>query len=175
MREVCNDVFAINKINERKMMKLKIFWNKPITMTKVSEDGLSHDISFNKIPSSPGVYIFARYWGHKYEALYVGKSENMRSRIKGHLNNLSLMKHLKSAKVGKRVIITGRALIQPGQKLGKVLKILERALIRHFLAEGHDLANQHGASIRRHEIFSDGPIKKSFVPSSIYLEKRKGE
>lgn len=156
-------------------MILKISWIKPIMMRKATNEGLIYSVNLERIPDGAGVYIFARYWGGRYYALYVGQSKDLKGRVKGHLNNLKLMKYLERAKNGNRVVIIGNAMTQPGQKINKVLKTLERAFIRHFLAEGHDLVNRQGVRIRTHEILSDGPIKKSFVPSSIYLEKRKGE
>ena len=144
-------------------------------MINATNEGLIYSCNLNAIRDAAGVYIFARYWGRKYYALYVGQSKHLRGRVRGHFNNLKLMKYLEEARNGKRVIITGNAIIQPGQKPDKVLKTLERAFIRHFLAEGHDLVNRQGIRIRRHEIHSDGHIKRSFIPSSIYLEKRKGE
>lgn len=156
-------------------MKLKISWNKPMPMKKERNEIQIYSCNLDKIPETPGVYIFARYYGRKYKALYVGQSKNLRGRVKGHLNNLKLMKYLEKAKSGKRVIITGSAMTKKGPKLDKALKILERAFIRHFLAEDHALVNRQGVRIRSHEILSDGHIKKSFIPSSIYLEKGKGE
>jgi hypothetical protein len=158
------------------MMKLKISWNKSIPLQRATkEEGLIYSFNLEKIPEVPGIYIFARCWGRSYEALYVGKSTKLRGRVRGHLNNLRLMKYLENAKIGKRVLITGEAKISPGQKLKNVLKTLERTFIRHFLAEGHDLVNELGVRIRRHEIISEGHISKAFIPSLMYLEKGKGE
>jgi hypothetical protein len=36
-----------------------------------------------------------------------------------------------------------------------------RALIRYFLSEGHDLVNEQGTRIRRHELESTGCAKES--------------
>lgn len=156
-------------------MKLKIIWGKPVSLERASNKGLIYSINVEKIPDVAGINIFARHWGKSYEALYVGKSTNLRGRVHGHLNNLKLMKYLENAKTGKRVVIIGQTSTLPGQKLKNVLHTLERAFIRHFLAEGHDLVNQQGIRIRRHEIFSEGKIRKSFIPSLMYLEKGKGE
>ncbi len=56
--------------------------------------------------------------------------------------------------------------------MGKVLATLERALIRHFLSEGHDLLNEKGTRIERDEIKSTGKIPKSFVPSEMFVAKK---
>lgn len=156
-------------------MKLKISWSKSIPLKKAEKEGYIYSIDLKKIPEVPGIYIFARHYGHSFEALYVGKSIKLRGRVNGHLNNLKLMKHLENAKTGKRVLITGKPITRPGQKFEKVLKTLERTFIRHFLAEGHDIVNELGVRISRHEIISEGQINKTFIPSLMYLEKGKGE
>ena len=156
-------------------MQLEIFWNKPKPLTKGREYTQIYTCNLKKIPGTSGIYIFARYYDRKYYALYVGQSKNLKNRVKGHLNNLKLMKHLEKAKTGKRVIITGTVVTKGGQNLKKALNILERAFIRHFLSEGHDLVNHQGVKIPSHKIQSRGHIKKSFILSSIYLEKKKGE
>jgi hypothetical protein len=44
-------------------------------------------------------------------------------------------------------------------------------LIRYFLSEGHDLVNQQGTRLRRHEIFSKNPRK--IVPPSMFVDRQK--
>jgi hypothetical protein len=85
------------------------------------------------------------------------------------------MQHLKGAKAGKRLVLAGEVVTRPGQKLAKVLWLAERALIRHFLSEGHDLVNKQGARIRRHEVSSSGKQPKRFIPRLTYLERGKDE
>lgn len=156
-------------------MKLKISWNKPVSLTKEKDEMQIYSCNLDRIPDACGIYIFARYYNRKYYALYVGQSKNLRSRVKGHLNNLKLMKYLEKARSGKRIVITGNIMTKGGQNLEKALNVLERALIRHFLAEGHNLVNRQGVRIRSREIISVGPMKKSFIPYSIYFEKKRGE
>jgi hypothetical protein len=104
----------------------------------------------------------------------VGKSTNLRNRIKGHLNNLKLMKYLENAKMGQRVVFVGQ-LTYKKKRVDAALKTLERAFIRNFLVEGHDIANQQGVKIRRHEITSERKYGRSLIPATIYLEKGKVE
>lgn len=156
-------------------MKLEIEWDRSLILRSGRREGLIYTLDFEKITTAPGIYVFARRWGKSFEALYVGKSKNIRGRIKGHVNNLRLMRHLEEAKNGRRVLIVGSPIIKPGQKIDKVLTLLEKGLIRHFLSEGHDLVNQQGTRIRRHSIESAGPVPKSFVPSLMYLERSRGE
>ena len=156
-------------------MKLNVEWSKPIPLHSGAKENLIYTVDLDKVPRYAGIYVFARRWGKSYEALYIGKSKNIRGRIRNHTNNLRLMRHLEKAKTGRRVLIVGRARPKPGQRLDKILRTLEKGTIRHFLSEGHDLVNKQGIRIRRHEITSDGPVPKAFIPSSMFLEKAKGE
>jgi hypothetical protein len=125
----------------------------------------------DRVPVTSGVYVFARLWGNDVEALYVGKADNLRVRIRGQLNNVRLMQHLKSARTGSRVVIPGEFTGRPGQRGAVCLPLIERALIRHFLSEGHDLVNRQGTRLRQHTVVSSNrPFR--FVPNSIFLEKR---
>jgi hypothetical protein len=85
------------------------------------------------------------------------------------------MQHLNNAKSGKRIVLAGRFLAKPGQKLAKCLVLAERALIRYFLSEGHDLVNRAGTRLGRHRVESIGQHPKKFFPTVMYLEKAKGE
>lgn len=151
-------------------MKLKLDWNKPVPLRSCSNG--YYQLDLEAVPSSPGIYIFARRWGKSYEALYIGRSQKLRGRVKGHLNSVKLMSHLKNAKTGKRVLIYGTPVTKQGQQQDKVLGSLEKAFIRHFLLEGHDIVNSQGTRIRNHEIESVGSIPKAFIPSKLYLERR---
>lgn len=156
-------------------MRLNLEWEQPIPLRR-KRGSLIFTIDLDRIAQVPGVYIFARKWGPSYEALYVGKSTLLKSRIRSHLNNLNLVNHIHNARNGKRVVIIGYPHTLPGQRMSKVLTVLERVLIRHFLSEAHDLVNKQGARIRRHEIEASGRgVPKAFVPSLMYLEKARGE
>lgn len=156
-------------------MQLNIIWEKPVLLRSGRKQGLIFNVDLDQFDRLPGIYIFARKWGKSFEALYVGQSKNIRGRIRGHLNNLKLMRHIEDAKTGRRFVIVGYASPKPGQKIDKVLKLLERALIRHFMSEGHDLVNQQGVRIRRHSVESSGKVPKAFIPSTMFLEKRRGD
>ena len=151
-------------------MKLQVEWGKPIPL-RASRDGISYEVDLEKVANLPGVYIFGRRHGDTFEALYIGKSRNIRSRVKGHLNSLRLMRHLRDAKSGTRVLLVGRYITKPGQQIEKCLVLTERALIRYFLSEGHDLVNKQGTRLRRHQLESTGRHPKRLFPSLIYLER----
>ena len=120
-------------------MKLEIEWQRPIPLKRVRSGIGIYEIDLDKLPKEPGIYIFARKWSTSYEALYIGRSQRLRGRIRGHLNNLKLMQHIHEAKIGKRVVLYGKPIAKPGQKMDKILSILEKALIKHFLLQGHDI------------------------------------
>jgi len=85
------------------------------------------------------------------------------------------MQHLRNAKTGKRIVLAGRLITKRGQRLPKCLALAERALIRYFLSEGHDLVNKQGTRLRRHELESFGQHPKRFFPNAMYIEKAKDE
>jgi hypothetical protein len=152
-------------------MDLQLDWTKFIELKDAADQGLIYVLNIGNLPATAGVYVFGRSYANNFEALYIGKGNNVRHRVNGQLNNLKLMKHLKNAKNGKWVIIVGVLHTKPGQKIDKCLKLVERGLIRHFLSEGHDLVNKQGTLIKRHEIVSSGKQPKKIIPSLIYLER----
>lgn len=152
-------------------MDLHIEWTRPIPVTRARGELLDFRLDLDAVPPEPGVYIFGRRWGPRFEALYVARADNMRARMRTHLNNLRLMRHLLEAKTGRRVLLAGELRTRPGQRAPKCLALAERALIRHFIAEGHDLVNKQGTLIRRHAVVSDGRHPKRMFPRTIFLEK----
>jgi hypothetical protein len=155
-------------------MKLHVEWARPLKLKDGSKQNMIYTVDPAKLTTGSGIYVLGRRWGSSLEALYVGKANNIRSRVKGQLNNLRLMQHLRSAKKGKRIVLTGKIITKPGQRLEKSLLLIERALIRYFLSEGHDLVNKQGARLRRHQVTSSGKHPKRFIPNMMYLEKTKG-
>jgi len=156
-------------------MKLHLEWARPMPLTEASVLDLIYAVDLKKLPNSPGIYILGRRWGSDFEALYVGKANNIRSRVKRQLNNLRLMHHLKNAKSGKRVLLIGRFITKRGQKWRTCIGLSERALIRYFISEGHDLVNKQGTRLKRHEVLSSGNHPKRHIPRLMYLEKARGE
>jgi hypothetical protein len=156
-------------------MKLQVEWGRPIQLKDASKDNMIYALDLSKVSAGAGIYIFGRRWGGQFEALYVGKAGHIRGRVKGHLNNLRLMQHLRNARTGKRVVLAGKLMTRRGQRLPKCLVLAERALIRYFLSEGHDLVNKQGTRLRRHELQSSGRHPKRFFPRVMYLERAKGE
>ena len=57
----------------------------------------------------------------EFEALYVGRSDNIRARVLGHLNSLRLMSHIEGAKKGKKVVRVGVFKSRSRKKIKKYL------------------------------------------------------
>ena len=76
---------------------------------------------------------------------------------------------LEEGKKRQRIILAARFVSRPGQQETKCLALLERALIRYFLSEGHDLVNKQGARLRRHEITSKNPRRA--VPHLMFVDR----
>jgi len=152
-------------------MILGLEWTRAVPLKDASKDNLIYSLPLEKLPDAAGVYIFGRRYGQNFEALYIGKANRIRGRVKGQCNNLRLMQHLKNAKSGKRVLLAAKFNPRPGQKTPTCIALIERALIRYFLSEGHDLVNKQGVRLRRHEVVSTGKHPKRYFPGAIYLEK----
>lgn len=162
-------------ITGRIVMKIQIEWLRAIKLRDASKENLIYKLDLEKVPRAPGVYVFGRHWGGDFEALYVGKANRIRGRVRDQLNNLRVMQHLRNAKTGRRALFVGRLITRPGQRVEKTMALVERALIRYFLSEGHDLVNKQGARIRRHELSSNGRHPRGFIPRTMYVEKARGE
>jgi hypothetical protein len=154
-------------------MQVRINWSKRLAMKDGSRKNFIYDLDLEKISDNAGIYIFCRKFHKTTEALYVGKATRLHRRIKGQLNNLKLMSRLKKARVGGRFLLIGEIGSKSRKKIDSKLALLERALIRHFLSEGHGLFNIHGVNIKRHEIISQGHQPKKLIPQLIFLEKTK--
>ena len=154
-------------------MKLSIEWSRPVRLKNAARENLNYSVELEKLPTTSGLYVFGRTYGKQFEALYVGKANHIRGRVKGQLNNLRLMQHLKNAKTGTRFVMYCRFVAKPGQQMNKCLLLMERAWIRHFLFEAHDLVNKQGARLLRHEINSSGHNPKRFIPRLMYVERGK--
>jgi hypothetical protein len=153
-------------------MRLHMEWNRLVPLRDAGRDeNLIYTFQHARLPEAAGVYIFGRRYGGNFEALYVGKASDIRGRVRGQLKNLPLMLHLKKAKNGKRIILAGRFVSKPGQQEQKCLILLERALIRYFLSEGHDLVNKQGTRLKRHEITSKNP--RWMVPKLMFVDRAK--
>lgn len=151
-------------------MKINIQWQPAVELQK-NRDGFGYGIDLEKIPKRGGVYVFYRQWGKSKESLYVGRSKNLRSRMKAHLNSVKLMRHLIGARNGKLYVRVGVCKTKAGSLQDKKLAIAEKALIRYFIAEGHELSNQQGTILRMDEIQFAGRGMRGFIPKKMNVQK----
>jgi hypothetical protein len=152
-------------------MKLYLEWGRPIPLKDGSRENYIYLPDQDRLPEVAGVYVFGRRRKNGgFEALYIGRANNIRARVWGHRKNLPLMMHLKNAKGGERVVRVGIFNARQAQKVKKCLPLIERALIRYFLSEGHDLVNKAGARLGRHELVSDGKHPNLFIPKLMYTQ-----
>ena len=157
-------------------MKLFLEWMNPVPLIDGSNQNLIYVLDAEALPEAAGVYVFGRRRRNGgFEALYVGKANSIRGRVWGHRKNLPLMMHLKNARQGERVVRAGIFNARPAQNPTRCLPIIERALIRYFLSEGHDLVNKQGTRLRRHEISSDGRHPNQFIPKLMFVDRTRGE
>lgn len=151
-------------------MDIQLYWHKPLNLYDGSDSNLIYDINLDAVPTSAGIYLFAREYGQSVSILYVGKGTNLRSRLKSQLNNVRLMRAIQNAPKGYR-ILTFAELATRSQQLDKALRIVESSFIRHYVVEGHELLNVQGTIIKIHTINSERNHLKKFVPKVIYTEQ----
>jgi hypothetical protein len=158
-------------------MKIDLKWDKPFRLRDGSKTNLIYSCpELPRIPRKPGVYVFARRFGGMIIPLYVGQAQRLRSRIEQQFkSNVQLMRGLENAPNGRRILLVGRVSLHRGQQQAKVLDIIESALIKNALAQGHDLLNQHGTKTKVHAIVSKGNhASRQIAPLKMLVERRQG-
>jgi hypothetical protein len=139
-------------------MDLEVFWHPPVALVDGTSVGLTYTCnSMERIHDGPGVYIFGRQFGDAVEPLYIGQAGNVRRRVYQHLNNnVRLMNSLAKAKNGTRVVLVGEWYAKQGQQARRVLRLIESALIKFALAEGHEILNDRGTRTPFHSLSMGG-------------------
>lgn len=151
-------------------MELKLTWYKPIQLKKgIRDDGIYH-IDFDDLPETAGIYVFFRQHGESQEAIYVGKANNLKSRLKQQFNNLRLMKGIENSATGGKYLVFAEFKPGRGQQTEKSIVTIERNFIRQFLLENHNLINIQGVQMSKSSIISERQELKSFIPRAIYFE-----
>jgi hypothetical protein len=153
-------------------MELNLIWYTPLPLRDGYRENLIYTVREEQIPNVPGVYIFARKHGKSMEPLYVGRANDLQTRIIQQLNNTRLMKGIENAAAGRRRLLLAELVTKPGQQLDKALKIVESAFIKHYLAEGYELLNIQGTQLRIHEIVSERKHFRKYIPQTVYVEKK---
>jgi hypothetical protein len=156
-------------------MKISASWKQPIELErcKRSETGI-YKLDLQKLPESPGVYVFGRTYGDSVVPIYIGETLSLRSRIKGHLNSIALMDAIKKAtkQPGNRFLIYCTVHTRSKDLAKSYVKIIETALIRHSQGEGYGLVNVRGTKRPTHQIdFTGNMTSQALAPRSMLIER----
>jgi hypothetical protein len=141
-------------------------WRKPIDLPAGKSDP-----ALKQIPVAPGIYVFFREHGNSVQIFYVGKALKLQGRVKGQLNNHSLMTAISNAKNGRRKVAWADLQLRPGQTLPAALKAAERLMIRHYVEDGQPVHNVQGKRIAV-QTLTNNLVKgvRHFVPSSVAVD-----
>lgn len=146
-------------------MKIDAKWSKPITLKDGDSVGLIFKLDTEAIPIEPGVYVFARRYGANVTPIYIGETANLRRRIASHLKSVPLMKALENTSSGSRILIYCTVATKSKDRAKSQVKIIEKALILHSQAEGHELFNKKGTKLPTDVIsFSGNHTSEEIAP-----------
>ena len=148
-------------------------WHKPLSLRDGWRDSLIYACDLGRVPEEPGIYVFARRFGDTICPLYIGKSVNLRARVKSELNTVRLMKGIQDSSIGKRVLFFCTMRLRPGQNLDNVLHVVECACIDHALSEGHELLNKQGTKTPTHSISCQNRPRPRTFPFPKQMKHRK--
>lgn len=151
-------------------MNLEIQWNAPLSLVNGDNDNLIYSIpDINEWDGYPGIYMFCRMYAGSIVPLYIGRSKNIGKRVKQHLNTTKMMKAIQKAPNGEKVLVAGEFISKSGQSIDSSLKLIERVLIDHALAEGYELINKAGTKNPIHTInFNGFKAAKDFTGAKMY-------
>jgi hypothetical protein len=133
---------------EEETMDIEIQWQEPIQLTRnwtivIDENNLPKEIQ-----DRAGVYFFSRKHGKTYLPFYIGETENLRQRLKGHLNWSKFTDVLKGVderttkiKQGQRYFHYGYFIPKKAQQKKKCIRIVQKHLVREAMARNLPLLN----------------------------------
>ena len=138
-------------------MNLELKWNHPINLEDGDDDDLIFSIhGIDEWDGYPAIYMFCRIYSGSMIPLYIGRSKNVGKRIQQHLNTTKMMKAIQKSPKGEKVLVIGEFSPKPGQAVESSLKLIEKVLIEHALAEGYELINKAGTKTPVHSISYSG-------------------
>lgn len=155
-----------------KPIKLNDLSNKPLTFKDGTGKNFIYHFNSDNTPTGPGCYVFYNQHGKKLSVLYIGQADNLKKRLEQQLNNLSLMLGIKRSLSGKKHLVYCKVAIRQGQKLQKVLDIVESNLIKTALSNGDQLLNKQGTKIKYDSIiFKGNRHSEKMFPRKMSVEK----
>jgi len=146
-------------------LNIEAKWSQPLEIRLAAAGAIYSCADLESIPSEPGIYVFGREHGESREPLYIGRARNLRRRIEQQLNSVRLMTGIKEAQSGGRFLIYCVAQPKRGQRLTRVIRIMEDALIAHALACDHELLQKQGTKRPNHTIrFTGNRTSEAIAP-----------
>lgn len=138
-------------------MHLSIEWQRPVKLR--DGDRFIYWCDTERLPESPGVYVFARRWGRKLVPIYVGKAGDIRERVEQHFtSNVRLMRGIENEDAGGRVVVAGVLERRQGVRVESAIRVVERALISKFIEDGYELLNSAGTKRPHHKVSFSGNL-----------------
>lgn len=140
-------------------MTIKFRWLEPFRLVDGSAQRHTYVVTEadeERLPNSPGIYVFGRRHGAAFTPVYIGQAANLKTRIWSQFNNNRLMNSLEETPNGARELLVAQFISNRGQRVKKVLHLVERGLIKLALAEGFELVNKHGTHISSHAVEMSG-------------------
>jgi hypothetical protein len=133
-------------------MNIEIFWHNPTDLLE-GKNGLTFSVDNQHIPDEPGCYVFFNEYGNSKSMIYIGKATSLRERINHQFKtNVKLSNFIKDYGRGYKRVICCTIQSKSGQRIERILTIVEKNLIRQALTSGHELINIQGSKIYFHEI-----------------------
>jgi hypothetical protein len=160
-------------------MEINIQWQTPIRLAKNKRILVNRNALPNRIPKKSGVYFFSRKYGSSFQPIYIGETQNLRGRLKSHLNNADIRDILRSipvndvpVKQGNKYFHFGVFVGKPGQNAEKCRSLVQKYLIEQALAQGAPLVNKQLTAIKTHRIQFSGPEKgRAIFPKTFNIPR----
>lgn len=136
-------------------MDISITWHNPLALIDGSKLSLTFTVEEAGIPDKPGCYVFFNQYGDSKHIIYIGQAKNLNSRVNQQFKtNVRLMNVIKEFGRGSKKLMYCTIKPKRAQRIERLLKIVEKSLIKHALTNGHELINIQGSKINFHEIES---------------------
>jgi hypothetical protein len=153
-------------------MKIEAIWSQPIQMKKDPKGKLIYIVDLNSLPATPGVYVFGRKYGKAIAPIYIGETLSIKGRVNNHLKSLPLMKAIENASSGSRFLMYCTVKAGSQEKAKRHIKVIERALILHAQAEGHELFNKKGTKLPTDTIsFTGNRTSEAIAPRAMLIKQ----
>lgn len=153
-------------------MQIEAIWSKPMKIKRSRSASLIYEIDIEALPREPGVYVFGRKHGDRVVPIYIGETISIRGRVKNHLNSVALMKALENAPSGEKFFMYCTVGAKAPDRAKAQVKILEKTLILHAQAVGHELVNKRGTKLPTDAIsFKGNRTSEALAPRTMLVKR----